>query len=129
VDESSVRFEEREVILLMLMRQALEWSSRPAKLAVLRQVIARIANHEHLVEIAARTRRVQAELRGVALREGERFARAFFAKRGDRAEAHLSESELAAALTTAYELGFEQGYVRGAVLVDPEETSSHARGG
>lgn len=46
----------------------------------------------------------------LAMEEGLRLARRFFASRGNKTEAHLSEAELAALMALAYHRGELKGY-------------------
>jgi hypothetical protein len=120
-DESTIRFEERGSILRLLRDQALQWSESPSKVRVVRLLMARIGNHEHHAEAAARARKVQEGLRERARVAGDRAARTIFAKRGDHSEAHLNEAQIAGIISAAFELGFEEGYAQGVALGDVRE--------
>jgi hypothetical protein len=50
--------------------------------------------------------------RTAAVEAGQRLARSIFSKRGNHAEAHLSEGDLAAMLGLAFEIGAEHGEVQ-----------------
>jgi len=116
-----VRLNELSAVTGLLKGMALSTpTKRKARLATLREAISRLAHYRHRAEFADRAERTKSAMPGIALAQATLYARRFFAKRGDHAEAHLSEAELTSALSAAFELGYERGWVDGAELADAD---------